>query len=348
MYLLLFLSNFSLFRFSRIHINCFDMFHFFTGQSGTKIQATANYIRLEIEKDRGVFEYEVRFQPELDNKSNRIRLVNEALGELRTTKVYDGDVCLYLPAQIFSDRKEFEGVIPYTDTPVKTIIIYKKKKRMADCLHLYNVLFKRIMHILLYSRMGRNYFNPEHKYLVSLHKLEVLPGFCVHVDEMEDGLMLCLDTQHRVIRSQTVYELLQDVTAANPRNVREEANKHLIGACVLTKYNNKTYTVEDIAWNMNPRDTFETRNNTKCSFLDYYKEHHNITIHDVNQPLLVNRQTRVYNGNKVEHMVCLIPELCYLTGLTDVMRNDFKVSLRFIFIENFHFSMFYRFVHFVT
>jgi hypothetical protein len=26
-----------------------------------------------------------------------------------------------------------------------------------------------------------------------------------------------------------------------------------------------------------------------------------------------------------ERMVCLVPELCYLTGLTDAMRNDFQV-----------------------
>jgi aubergine-like protein len=28
---------------------------------------------------------------------------------------------------------------------------------------------------------------------------------------------------------------------------------------------------------------------------------------------------------EVEHMVCLVPELCYLTGLTDEMKNDFRV-----------------------
>jgi hypothetical protein len=28
---------------------------------------------------------------------------------------------------------------------------------------------------------------------------------------------------------------------------------------------------------------------------------------------------------EVEQLVCLVPELCYLTGLTDNMRNDFHV-----------------------
>ncbi|XP_068908412.1 piwi-like protein Ago3 isoform X2 [Tenebrio molitor] len=297
----------------------------YRGQAGTPIRATANYIQLDVEKDRGVFEYEVRFTPDIDAKSNRIKLVNEALGELSTTKVYDGDTCLYLPAQIFADKKEHNSVIPNTNEPVKMILIYKRKKKMGECLHLYNVLFKRIMHILLYTRMGRNYFSPDHKYLIPQHKLEVLPGFAVHVDEMEGGLMVCLDTQHRIIRCQTVYEFFHEVRASDPRNFKEQATNNLIGACVLTKYNNKTYVVDDIGWTMNPRDSFETKSGSKCSFVDYYKQHHNITIGDVDQPLLINRQVRQINDATVETMICLVPELCYLTGLTDTMRSDFKV-----------------------
>ncbi|XP_064215158.1 piwi-like protein Ago3 [Tribolium castaneum] len=297
----------------------------YRGESGTPIKATANYILLNVEKDRGVFEYEVRFQPDIDAKSNRIKLVNQALGELSTTKVYDGDVCLYLPCLAFSPRQEFESVIPNTETPVTTTLIYKRKRKLSECLHLYNVLFKRIMHILLYQRMGRNYFSPDHKYLVPQHKLEVLPGFCVHVDEMEGGLMVCLDTQHRVIRSQTVYELFHEIRATNPRNFREEVTKNVIGACVLTKYNNRTYIIDDIAWNMNPKDTFEDRNKGPSCFIDYYREHYNIRIEDVDQPLLITRQVKQSPDGKIERMICLIPELCYLTGLTDAMRNDFKV-----------------------
>ncbi|RZC38710.1 argonaute-3, partial [Asbolus verrucosus] len=294
-------------------------------QRGVPLKVSANYIRLEVEKDRGVFEYEVRFRPDIDAKSNRIKLVNQALGELSTTKVYDGDACLYLPAQVFSDKQEFVGVIPNTNEQVTTLIVYKRKKKMCECIHLYNVLFKRIMHILLYTKMGRNYFSPDHRFIVPQHKLEVFPGYAISVDEMEDGLMVCLDTQHRVIRSQTVYELFHELRATNPRNFKEFATKNIIGACILTRYNNKTYIVDDIAWDMSPQNTFETRNSSACTFIDYYKHHHNITIQDVDQPLLISRQTKNINGVKVENMLCLIPELSYLTGLTDAMRSDFKV-----------------------
>lgn len=45
------------------------------------------------------------------------------------------------------------------------------------------------------------------------------------------------------------------------------------------------------------------------------------------QPLLLNRQSKKVSGSteKVDRMICLIPELCFLTGLTDKMRSDFTV-----------------------
>lgn len=102
---------------------------------------------------------------------------------------------------------------PDGDEEIAVTIIYKRKKNLAEreCLHLYNVLFKRIMHILLYTQMGRNYFDTNHKFLIPQHKLEVYPGFVVTVDELEDGLMLCLDTQHKVLRTQNAYELLGEL-----------------------------------------------------------------------------------------------------------------------------------------
>lgn len=78
---------------------------------------------------------------------------------------------------------------------------------------------------------------------------------------------------------------------------------------------------------MTPRDTFPTRDGGSCSFIEYYKHQYDITIKDVDQPLLINRKSVRVSGEseKVEKMVCLIPELSYLTGLTDEMRTDFKV-----------------------
>lgn len=139
--------------------------------------------------------------------------------------------------------------------------------------------------------------------------------------------MLCLDTQHRVIRTENAYQLMLELKAANSERFRENVTSSLIGSCVLTKYNNRTYVIDDIAWDMTPEDTFPTRDGRVISFVEYYKLQYNIKIQDVSQPMLVHRRTVKVSGQteKQERMVCLVPELSCLTNLTDSMRSDFKV-----------------------
>lgn len=56
----------------------------------------------------------------------------------------------------------------------------------------------------------------------------------------------------------------------NPNGFRDEVIRTLVGTVVLTRYNNKTYRIDDIIWNKNPAHTF-TAGTTEMSFIDYYK-----------------------------------------------------------------------------
>jgi aubergine-like protein len=65
-------------------------------------------------------------------------------------------------------------------------------------------------------------------------------------------------------------------------------------------------------------------------FLTFSRQHYGITIDDVDQPLLLNRpKTKAKRDGAKEStendMVCLIPELCCMTGLTDEIRKDFRI-----------------------
>jgi aubergine-like protein len=54
-------------------------------------------------------------------------------------------------------------------------------------------------------------------------------------------------------------------------NVKEEIMKAVVGQSVLTRYNNKTYRIDDIAWDMNPNSTFEDHSGHHISYADYYR-----------------------------------------------------------------------------
>lgn len=80
-------------------------------------------------------------------------------------------------------------------------------------------------------------------------------------------------------------------------------------------------------WDTNPQDTFETNSGSKISFIEYYKLQYGLIIKDINQPLLLHRKSVRIPGQvkKEEKLLCLVPELCNLTGLTQSMKSDFTV-----------------------
>ncbi|GLV39996.1 Argonaute 3 [Carabus blaptoides fortunei] len=298
----------------------------YKGVSGKQVPATANYISLHLEKGRGVFEYEVKFVPDVDSKSARFRMLNSVISEFCKAKTFDGHV-LYLPSRLIEVQKDFSCKHPFNEEPVQMSIIYKKQKRMSDCIHLYNVLFKRIMHVLSFMRVGRQFFDNRNPCMIPQHKLEIWPGYVTAVNEYSGGIMLCLDVQHRVLRTQNALEVILNIIEREKQRYKQVVEKTMIGSSVLTRYNNKTYIIDDIMWDANPTNKFETSDGGEISFLEYYKKQYNLVIREREQPMLVNRQSIVSGEaqTRQDRIILLVPELCYMTGLTDEMRADFRI-----------------------
>ncbi|EPY81010.1 hypothetical protein CB1_000764029 [Camelus ferus] len=143
----------------------------------------------------------------------------------------------------------------------------------------------------------------------------------------ENNIMLCTDVSHKVLRSETVLDFMFNLYhQTEEHKFQEQVSKELIGLIVLTKYNNKTYRVDDIDWDQNPKSTFKKADGSEVSFLEYYRKQYNQEITDLKQPVLVSQPKRRRGpGGTLPGPAMLIPELCYLTGLTDKMRNDFNV-----------------------
>lgn len=92
-------------------------------------------------------------------------------------------------------------------------------------------------------------------------------------------------------------------------------------------------------------DTFSTKTG-EITYVQYYKQQYNIDIKDKKQPLLISHDDKRVSGQKekVTFTFSIIPEISYLTGLTDEQRADFKVRWMFdLFLlrsknENFDFN----------
>jgi len=297
------------------------------GEGGAPIKLSANYIRLELAEDRGMWEYEVRFSPPVDSVDERHKLMRQHREVLGPTKTFDG-ICLYLPERLAEDVTCLEAEHSIDQAIVKLTITLKHRKKLADrsSIQFYNTLFRRIMNTLKMVQMNKNYYNPAEAMMVPQHKLEIWPGYVTAVHEYEGGVMLCLDVSHKVLRTSTAADLLKDVYRKDSTNMVANSKKALLGAVVLTRYNNKCYRVDDVDFDQNCLTTFPYHNGEDKTFFDYYQQQYGITIKDPKQPLLISRSKRkTAEESEVASLVALVPELCNMTGLTDTMKADFKV-----------------------
>jgi aubergine len=90
------------------------------------------------------------------------------------------------------------------------------------------------------------------------------------------------------------------------------ATQKLLGQVVVTGYNNRTYRVDDVAWDLSPLSTFEKKEGEKISYMEYYAKSHGINIKNSEQPLLSHKVRRKGADDEI---IYLIPELCNMTGM---------------------------------
>lgn len=158
----------------------------YTGTVGKHIKLSANYLRLAVKENHGVFEYDVSFDPAVDSKQERFKILNSNLDKLGGVKLFDGGSCLYLPIQLPENITLIDTCHPFDSSHVTMQIRFQKKKRYNECVHLFNTLFKRIMRILLMNEYRKGqYFDMRAAILIPQYKLEVLPGYAVTCNEFK-------------------------------------------------------------------------------------------------------------------------------------------------------------------
>lgn len=75
---------------------------------------------------------------------------------------------------------------------------------------------------------------------------------------------LSLSTPLPPCRRHTIYK-------QSLNSFQDECTKQLVGSVVITRYNNRTYRIDDIDWNKTPRDSFTLASGEEITFMDYYR-----------------------------------------------------------------------------
>ncbi|GIY92309.1 piwi-like protein Siwi [Caerostris extrusa] len=306
--------------------NCADK----RGTSGVPINIVANYFELLSRPKWAIFQYHVDFAPLVE--SSRLRHIfikdhKETLGDcflfdgmsdLKTLKKVDNGL------ELFSIRNTDNERIRIT-----LKFITELAPSHPELQRLFNTQMRRNLRHLRYQLLGRHYFDQSAISEIPQYNLQIWQGVITSIRTQEEKLMMSVDTVHKVVRKETALQIISDIAirmGTDRGGYREAATRELVGSVVMTNYNNRTYSIEDIDWSLTPANTFESKEGP-LTYVQYYKKQYDINVRDMNQPLLLckSKEKEIRKGASVSKNVYLLPELCCMTGLTESMRTNFTM-----------------------
>lgn len=106
---------------------------------------------------------------------------------------------------------------------------------------------------------------------MSQFKLQLWPGFQTTIQNYRNDILVNCDVIHKAMRTDTVYSIMVECHAKDHNDFENSFKQQILGKTVLTDYNNQTYCVDDIDFNINPESTFK-KGDQDISIRDYYAQ----------------------------------------------------------------------------
>ncbi|XP_076435020.1 piwi-like protein 1 [Babylonia areolata] len=295
------------------------------GKAGRSIALRGNFFKLRVPQQWTIYQYHVNFTPPVEGKRVKKGLLythGDIIGPIRA---FDG-MLLFLPTRLPDDETVVHSNRRADNAQIKITLKFTCELVNINpaTLQVLNIIWRKIMTMMELQQINRHHFNTRQTLTVREHGLEVMSGFQTSILRYESDILLDIDVAHKILRQQTVLDhmsRIQQECRGDERLTQKRIEKEIIGAIVMTRYNNKTYTVDDIDWDKRVTDLFE-RNNNMISFVNYYLSHYNLEIHDLKQPMLVTRAKKKDLRGGENPNIYLVPELCFITGLTESNRTN--------------------------
>ncbi|XP_031633322.1 protein piwi-like isoform X2 [Contarinia nasturtii] len=307
-----------------LHTRPHDLAKSFTG--GERVKLQANYFRLLKTPEWNIYKYHVTFEPECLLSRLRNALImqhKETIGGF----LFDGTQ-LFVTRDLGGDR----GVVNLTsktrtDEEYTLKLQFTKVVQMdeQESLQILNLILRRATAGLKLQLVGRNFYDAASKIPLNQFKIELWPGFATSIRKHEQDILLNCDVAHKVMRMDTAYDMLQELVRTDRGGYQNNFKQKALGLTVLTAYNNKTYRIDDVDFDISPMTTFDQRGKA-VTLVDYYQEKYRLTIRDKNQPLLISRPKEKNIRGGSDKPIWLIPELCRITGLSEQQRNNIPLK----------------------
>lgn len=166
---------------------------------------------------------------------------------------------------------------------------------------------------LNYMEIGRSgkYFNCNQK--TTIDNLMMFSGYRSNFVLLENGFYLRVDSAKKIVRNQTVLDIIDELYRQHRDKSREEKRNllqgELVGKVIMTNYGKTAYyRIEEVVF-----EEIDSIRLEDCSLTlrEYYETKYKLKISNKSQPLLKVESNR---KNK-DFQILLIPEFCLMTGI---------------------------------
>ncbi|KAG5317323.1 AUB protein, partial [Pseudoatta argentina] len=294
------------------------------GTSGTHKVIKVNYFKVLKATDWTLYQYRVDFSPEEDRT-----MVRKALLKVHQKNIgayiFDGTV-MYTSCRL-SDRMVFTSTRQSDEQHITITVRLVGDMLVGDphYIQFFNILVRKCYENLKLKLVGRHYFDTGSKIILPEHKLELWPGYVSSIRQHERDILMCVEISNKVMRLETLGDILNNFYREDHGRFRENFCNSVIGTVVLTDYNNNTYRIEDVDFSASPSSSFPLKNGENITYIDYYRKKYDIKIRNSGHPMLVTKSKRKDRQAGEGERVYLVPELCRATGLTDSMRENYRL-----------------------
>ena len=326
------------------------------GTSGKAIELFTNYLGFKKKAETCLYKYRVDFnsksQEELDTWVKK-----QAFERLRAqidNFLFDGSIC-YLPSRIkqtvYNSSYEVGRGGGTNRVEITLRLVNELHPTDNDYVHFYNLIKQEAIEGLGLKQIKRDFFDPENVIQKPEWQVDIWPGYITTIRQHEYELLLGCQITHKILRTDSALGTMRQVMGRGGGAMRDRGymiKKALVGNIIISTYNNKTYRIDDVDFNSSPRSklnpnakhfqmiillssflgTFEVRTEDgkkTTSFADYYKDRYNMTVKDLDQPLLISMPKDKDKRRGDMKAVKIIPEFAQMTGFTEAQRNNYKM-----------------------
>ena len=295
-----------------------------------------NLFKITLKKNLTLYEYPFKITPEIDKANELLKNKIFKRGYRKFRAVYDecfqsGDF-IYSMKEIktqntftvilyMGEKYEYTvDVLPFQQQTVIDLTNVDKDPKTKQSIEL---MIKDILHSNPNLDFYKNLFvNHNDKKTIKVDKIQVnfYPGFTTSFMLTEKGSFLNVTLKNKILSTETILDYLNKERYTDKRN-QKKIKENLIGRSFKVSYAKRNYIINDITFEKTVKTMefpFEGKN---ISLFNYYKKHYNITIENLDQPLIMVIRKDPQDN---ETTLYFVPELCHLGGLDDTAIKNGK------------------------